>query len=210
MLSSRVIALAALSAATLWGAVLLAPRAEAGSSRPAAKAPTASSELESKIAAQGKLISELQSRVSALEHASSSKGHSTTSGATSHIPMHIVPAPKSIIAKTISLGPSISSNRVLHLRFVGGFHKITPTEQLSWQVNAIAAQLAALQNEVSSDETASASQMTTINNNITTLTWDFNHLPRACSSNGAMTWSSWKDRIGDSLADNDLICFYAQ
>jgi cell division protein FtsB len=213
--------IAAIAFASIWIAAGSFTGADAGG-------PSVSS-LQQTVAAQGKLIGQLQTRVSALER--------STSGAHPHVYSHGVPPskhvmviPKQHTAKIADLAPGLVTLQSHHASFIklsNNWPHIYPlpsppptVAQLAAQEAQMAAQEAQLAQEVSDmkneltfDENYLYSTLTMVRDNVNVLgnteAADVSGLRSwliGCDGGLGMSWAGWKYHINDSGADNQFIC----
>ncbi len=168
---ARIFIVPVLLAAGILGAGALLARAEAS-------APSSSS-LAQQVAAQGKLIAALQSRVNDLEKEVSKGGHAQTS----LLLVHKSP-PKTVRSniKVTDIKPGLATFSDQHAKFSKSltvWHYVpipipvtvqpSTIQQLEAQQAQMAQQITALQQEVSVDETLLFGELTLVRNNINTL-----------------------------------------
>lgn len=197
-------------------------------STPLHESPAQQSALAQTVVAQGKLISQLQTRISALEHASSTAHpiHATLNQ--SKIRKVTMPVPHSV--KLTDLASSLRTLQSHHAAFLssvsrwpGHIYWPTPGPTLS-QVAAQEAQVAAqeaqlaqeitdLKNELSFDENYLYAELTTVRNNTNNLAnqeaSDIKtayQLIAGCQNGLGTTWGNWKYYINNNYADNYWIC----
>jgi hypothetical protein len=185
--------------------------------------------LQQTVAAQGKLISELQVRMSALERTTSGTRAEIHVGTAPHS-MHTMTIPKKHTAKIANLDPGLVSLQSHHASFIklsGLWPHYFPlpsppptVAQLAAQEAQVAAQEAQLaqeisdmKNELTFDENYLYSSLTMVRDNVNELgnteaadvsglrTWLI-----GCSGGLGMSWGNWKYYIGNSRADNSFIC----
>jgi cell division protein FtsB len=187
------------------------------------------SSLQQTVISQGKLISQLQTRVSALER--------STSGMHAHVYTHAVPPskhmmviPKRHTAKIEDLGPGLATLQSHHASFLKlstNWPHIYPLPtppptiaQLAAQEAQMAAQEAQLAQEVSDmkneltfDENYLYSTLTMVRDNVNVLgnqeaadVTDLRNWLIGCDGGLGMSWAGWKYHINDSGADNQFIC----
>ncbi len=212
-------AIGAFALLSTWGTI--------GSTTGAAAGASSVSSLQQTVAAQGKLINQLQIRISALEKAVSVHPTYTAVNRTS---MHKMTIPVRHAIKIADLGPSLGtlvSHHTAFLKVVAGWPHIYPLPsapptlaQLAAQEAQVAAQeaqlaqeISSLQNELGFDENYLYSQLTTVRNNTNNLgnqeMSDFNLLQgwlAGCTGGLGMSWGNWKYYIGNNRADNSFIC----
>ena len=212
---------AAFAFASIWIAAALVSGANASG-------PSVSS-LQQTVAAQGKLIKQLQTRVSALERSTSGM-HTQAHGPAAPPSKHMMVIPKKHVAKIEDIGPGLASLQSHHASFL----KLTtnwphmyplPTPpptvaQLAAQEAQMAAQEAQLAQEVSDmkneltfDENYLYSTLTMVRDNVNVLgnteAADVSGLTawlKGCDGGLGMSWAGWKYHINDSGADNQFIC----
>ena len=186
------------------------------------------SSLQQTVVAQGKLISQLQTRISALEHAASTAHpiHATLNQ--SKIRKMTMPVPHSV--KLTDLATNLRTFQSHHAAFLSTVSRWpgrivwpTPGPTIA-QIAAQEAQLAAqeaqlvqeitdLKNELSFDENYLYAELTTVRNNTNNLAnqeaSDIKtayQLIAGCQNGLGTTWGNWKYYINNNYADNYWIC----
>ena len=221
------IAIASVTLAAALGIFLIQAEARPRpSAAPAMMRP--SSSLVAQVAAQGRLIKQLQTQVTALQ-----RGSSTSKTAQMHVAQGRVRTVKlpnvTHKLKLADMSSGLKSLTAHHTQFLNlpriypiPFPSRPPTAlqqlsaqvaQLSTQVTQLTSQVTSLKSELGFDENLFGEEFLLAEKNITTVANSVPVLPQGqgfCGGNGAMSWGGLKYHINDNYMDNDLICYLVQ
>jgi uncharacterized coiled-coil protein SlyX len=227
-MGTRLLAALSLASVTLAAALgLFLMRAEAKLSPASAHARAMPSSLQAQVAAQGKLIKQLQAQVAALQRASTSK---TTQMhvASGRVQTRKLPNVTHKL-KLKDLSPGLKSLTAHHAQFIK-LPRIYPiplpsrpptalqqlaaqVAQLSTQVTQLNSQVSSLKTELGFDENLFGEEFLLVQNNLTSVANSVPVLPAGqgfCGGNGGMSWGGLKYHINDNLMDNDFFCYLVQ
>jgi len=187
-----------------------------------------SSSLRAQVAAQGQLIKQLQTKVAALQHASSTSKTAQMRVASGSVKTRKLPNVTHKL-KLQDLSPGLKSLSSHHAQFIKlpRIYPIIlpsrpPTEvqqlsaqvaQLSTQVTQLTSQLSSLQTELGFDENLFGEEFLLVQKNLTTVANSVPVMPQGqgfCGGNGGMSWGGLKYHINDNLMDNDFFCYLVQ
>ena len=221
------IAIASVTLAAALGIFLIQAEARPRpSAAPAMMRP--SSSLAAQVAAQGRLIKQLQTQVAALQRASSPS--KTAQMHVAHGRVRTVKLPNvTHKLKLADMSSGLKSLTAHHTQFLNlpriypiPFPSRPPTAlqqlsaqvaQLSTQVTQLTSQVTSLKSELGFDENLFGEEFLLAEKNITTVANSVPVLPQGqgfCGGNGAMSWGGLKYHINDNYMDNDLICYLVQ
>ena len=221
------VALASIALAAALGILLVRVEAKQSPLYPHARS-TPSSSLAAQVAAQGRLIKQLQTQVTALQ-----RGSSTSKTAQMHVAhgrVRTVKLPNvTHKLKLADMSSGLKNLTAHHTQFLNlpriypiPFPSRPPTAlqqlsaqvaQLSTQVTQLTSQVTSLKSELGFDENLFGEEFLLAEKNITTVANSVPVLPQGqgfCGGNGAMSWGGLKYHINDNYMDNDLICYLVQ
>jgi len=193
---------------------------------------TPSSSLAAQVAAQGRLIKQLQTQVAALQH-----GSSISRTAQAHVRSGVaktrkVPDITHKLKLADNISPGLQKLKTQHSHFIGIWHGgITPypiftkgptqlqqlqaqVAQLSTQVSQLSSQVGSVQNEVVFDENLLGEEILNLQKNLTSVANSVPVLPPGqgfCGGNGGMSWGGIKQiYLNSSGLDNAFFCYLLQ